>query len=124
MCHKKYQIVSFVIHLCRCVTNLRTKIKIVSQMVSQFIHVRDGKGFKVEIAELIRLLSEKEGRNVTETEIVLSALGYGLPLVRQEICSEIVAPSDKLPRLKQLAALAVQMVDIGFANSFPCESAS
>ena len=93
-------------------------------MASEFIHVRDSKGFKGKISQLAELLSEKEGRNVTETEIVLQALEYGLPLVRQDICSEIVAPSGTLPRTKQLALVAKQMIEIGFDKAFPGESAA
>lgn len=89
----------------------------------KFLNVRVHAKFKAELEQLVKTLAEKEGRNVTLTEIVLDALEYGLPFVRQDICSEIVLPRATMPKSKQMVFLAKQLIDRSVAEMFPGESA-
>ena len=92
-------------------------------MEVKFLNVRVDESLKAEIEDLARALARKDGRNVTLTEVVLSALEYGLPFVRQDICSEIVLPNDTLPKSKQLVLAAKQIFERGLAGMIPGESA-
>lgn len=88
----------------------------------EFINVRDSKGLKPEIESLVALLSERKGSPATITEIVMQALEYGLPFVRQDICSEIDIPRNTLPKSQQLAIIAKQIFELGLRQAVPGES--
>jgi hypothetical protein len=68
-----------------------------------------------EIEALVISFSQKENSFVSRSSLIVRAVKYGLPVLREELSMDFVVPKRSLPEQTRLALMAKQVFDCGLA---------